>query len=91
MSNVVQFLEALARNPMPMTADEYATVVARVEMDSVAQKALLTRDADALNKALGGRIKMMCMVVPAENDEPQDDEEQDDGESPQREESSIAA
>jgi len=77
MSNVVQFLEALATSPKPLSPDEFAAAIERTELDPSAQKALLERNADALNKALGGRLKMMCMVVPAENDEPQEDEGSD--------------
>lgn len=77
MTNVVQFLETLARDPNPMSADQFTAAIARTEMDPSAQKALLERNAEALNKALGGRLKMMCMVVPAENDEPQEDEDND--------------
>ncbi|MFC5570423.1 hypothetical protein ACFPN1_10170 [Lysobacter yangpyeongensis] len=92
MSIAVQFLEALARNPKPLSDDEFAAAIAKTEMDPSAQKALLDRNAQALSKALGGRLKMMCMVVPAENDEPQQDEEPADGEDvPDRESSSVSA
>ena len=91
MSNVVQFLETLARNPKPLSAEDFAVSVANADLEPASQHALLARDADALNRVLGGRPMMMCLVAPAENDEPQD-EEQPDGEeeTPQRE-ASIAA
>lgn len=92
MSNVVQFLEALARNPKPLSAADFAVAVAAAELDPKAEAALLAHDTEALSRALGGRIKMMCMVVPAENDEPQQDEDKDsDDEVPEREASSRAA
>ena len=91
MSNVVQFLETLARNPKLMSADDFAVAIANAELGAASQQALLAKDANALNRVLGGRPMMMCLVAPAENDEPQDDEQPDgEEEAPQRE-ASIAA
>ncbi|MFC5578963.1 hypothetical protein ACFPOA_13195 [Lysobacter niabensis] len=81
MSNVVQFLEALARNPKPMSAEDLATAVANAELEPAARQAILSRDPDGLNRVLGGRLNVMCLVVPAENDEPQEGEERE-GEPP---------
>ena len=86
MSNVVQFLEALARNPKPMSAEDFATAVANAELEPAARQAILSRDADGLNRVLGGRLNVMCLVVPAENDEPQEGEERE-GETPPAEQS----
>lgn len=92
MSNVVQFLEALGRNPQPLSADEFVQVVTSAALEPGVQQALLDRDADALNQLLGGRLSVMCMIVPAENDEPQrEDEQEDEGEVPDDKESSRAA
>ena len=90
MSNVVQFLEAMARNPKLLSAEDFAGAVAHAELEPTAQRALLDGDATALNQALGARETMLCFVVPAENDEPQE-EEQEGEESPQKETSSRAA
>lgn len=91
MSNVVQFLEALARNPKPLSVEDFAAIVNQADVDVAAKQALLDRDADGLNSLLGGRAKMMCMIAPAENDEPQRDEEQEgEEEAPQREASRAA-
>jgi hypothetical protein len=90
MSNVVQFLEALARNPKSLTTEEFAIAVANAELDPAAREALLRGDTMALNQAVGGRATVMCFVVPAENDEPQEGEEEQE-ESPEREASSRAA
>lgn len=91
MSNVVQFLEALARNPKPLSAEDFAAAVVNAELDSASQQALLDRNAEALNRAIGGRLSMMCMIVPAENDEPQQDEDRDGEEDTPERESSRAA
>lgn len=91
MSNVVQFLEALARNPKSLSDEEFVTAVANAELEESAEQALLDRDAAALNAALGGRATMLCFVAPAENDEPQESDETEEEESPEREASSRAA
>jgi hypothetical protein len=91
MSNVVQFLETLARNPKPLSPEEFAAAVVNAELDTASQQALLAKDANALNRVLGGRPTMMCLVAPAENDEPQDDEQPDGDEEAPQSEASIAA
>jgi hypothetical protein len=91
MSNVVQFLEAMARNPKLLSAEDFAAAVAHAELEPTARRALLDGDATALNQALGARGTMLCFVVPAENDEPQEEEEQEGEEPPQKETSSRAA
>lgn len=78
MSNVVQFLEALARNPKPLSAEDVAAAVLGAGLDPDVQQAMLDRDANSLNRVLGGRATMLCFIAPAENDEPQKDEPQED-------------
>jgi hypothetical protein len=91
MSNVVQFLEALARNPKPLSAEDFAVAIANSELEPGAQQALLARDADVLNQLLGGRASMMCLIAPAENDEPQEEEREGEDDTPDREATSQAA
>jgi hypothetical protein len=91
MSNVVQFLEALARNPKPLSAEEFAAVVVGAELEPAAERAVLARDANAINQLLGGRISMMCLIAPAENDEPQEEEREGEDETPDSETTSRAA
>ena len=91
MSNVVQFLEALARNPKSLSADELAVAIANAELEPAARQAIMERDAQALNQVLGGRATMLCFVAPAENDEPKDDEQQEDEEEAPAREASIRA
>ena len=91
MSNVVQFLEAMARNPKPLSPDDFASAIAGTQLDQATKEALLQRDAIVLNELLGGRPKMICMIAPAENDEPkQDENDESEEESPTREESRAA-
>lgn len=82
MSNVVQFLEAMARNPKLLSAEDFAAAVVNFGLDPDAQNALIARDAGALNKVLGGRVSMMCLIAPAENEEPLEEDQEDQGETP---------
>lgn len=61
MSNVIEFLDRIGRNPMP-SAEAYADSVAVLDADAPEREALLARDADALNDLLGGRPVMWCSV-----------------------------
>jgi hypothetical protein len=91
MSNVVQFLETLARNPKRISAEEFIALVAEAGLDPVTERALLANDADALNRGLGGRISVACLIFPAE-DEPQEGEEREgEEEAPEQETTSLAA
>ena len=64
MSNVIQFLEAMGRNPgvHGLSAADYAASVALLEIDGAQQQALLDRNPAALNGLLEGRAKMFCMI-----------------------------
>ncbi len=71
MSNVIQFLESMGKDATlsTMSPAEYTAAVNALDVDDVAQHALLNRDHAALNNSLGGRMKMMMMLVPAEDDD----------------------
>lgn len=94
MSNVVQFLEALVRNPKPLSHEEFVVAVMRANLDPAIQEALIGRDVMALNRVLDARGSMCCIVFPADNEEPKEGEEQpqeDGGETPEQETTSKAA
>ena len=84
MSNVVQFLETLARSPRPLSKDQFIAAVLQAELEPVAEKALLARDVMALSRILDGRASMFCAIFPADNEEP-DNEEQPQEETPAEE------
>ncbi len=71
MSNIIQFLESMGKNAAlsTMSTEEYATAVKALGVDDAAQHVLLTRDPQLLSNLLGGRMKMMMALVPAEDDE----------------------
>jgi hypothetical protein len=92
MSNVVQFLEALARDPKQLSQDEYKALVFAATLNPAIERALLDGDMAALNRALKGRTEMACLIFPAE-DQPNDDEDkhQEEEETPEQEPSALAA
>jgi|SRR5687768_7875056 hypothetical protein len=77
MSNVVQFLEALSRDPKNLTAEDFAEAVAAANFDPTTREALLKRDPAVLNRLLGGRATVLAFVFPAEN-EPDGDQKEGD-------------
>lgn len=94
MSNVVQFLEALARNPQALSHDEFVAVVMQADLNPAIQAALLGRDVVALRRMMQVTDAMCCLVFPADNEEPKEGEErpQEDGdEVPQQDPSAKAA
>lgn len=91
MSNVVQFLEALARDPKQFSQDEYKALVFAATLNPAMERALLDGDMAALNSALKGRTEMACLIFPAE-DQPNDDEDKhQEEEAPEQEPSALAA
>ncbi|MFD0738439.1 hypothetical protein ACFQZQ_03950 [Lysobacter koreensis] len=68
MSNAIQFLESMGRNPSAthMSAFEYATTVAALDIEGAQKDALLERDESVLSNLLGGRDDMRCMIMAAE-------------------------
>jgi hypothetical protein len=77
MSNVVQFLESLSRDPSKLTEEEYVEAISVSGFDSKTRDALLKRDSTALNNALGGRATVLAFIFPAE---PEKEGEEKDGE-----------
>lgn len=68
MSNVIQFLEFLGRNPRALTDAEYASATMSFEVP--ARDALLARDPVSLATALHARAAMACVIATPDNDEP---------------------
>jgi len=61
--SIVQFLETLGGAPNQMSAANYAHAVEALGLDDAARDALLARDANAVNRLLGGRTVMRCMIA----------------------------
>ncbi len=81
MSNVIAFLEKMGNNAAlaQQAPQDYAAAVQALDVDHASRQALLDRDPSALNALLGGRLKMMCFLLPADGEEPQKDEQTPDG------------
>lgn len=73
MSNVIQFLESLGRNPLP--SGEYGAAVAALKIEDGERQALFDCDGMQLNELLSGRTKMYFMVATPHEDVPEDSPE----------------
>lgn len=73
MSNAIRFLETLGQNPAlsRLPADQLQVLIDGLDVDADQRNALRHADVDALNELVGGRAKMMCLII-APNDEPQE-------------------
>lgn len=60
MSNVIQFLESMGRNPA-MSAAQYAAAVDALNVSDSQKLALSQRDHAQLNVLLGGSVKPMML------------------------------
>lgn len=83
MSNVIAFLESLGKDAAlaGQSPQAYAAAVEALGLDDAPRQALLARDAAGLNDLLGGRMKMMCLLFPADGEKNNEDGEVPDGES----------
>jgi len=87
MSNVIQFLESMGKDAAlsNMSPEEFTAAVKALNVDDAAQHALLTRDPQLLNNLLGGRMKMMMALVPAEDDDQGEGDGHDDDQKKEEE------
>lgn len=92
MSNAIQFLEVLGRNPVQIKQSDrmYTEAVAMLNIAVEQRKALLARDVPALSRLLDGRSKMFCMIVAPDKESPADvpDDGQEDEQSDKEDEQS---
>lgn len=84
MSNVIAFLESLGKNAAQsqLSGEEYVAAVEALALDDAPRQALLDRDASALSGLMGGRLKMMCLLFPADGEEKKDGDVPADGDTP---------
>lgn len=84
MSNVIAFLEAMGQDAAKgqLQGEEYTAAVDALGLDDAPRQALLQRDASAIGDLLGGRMKMMCLLFPADGDEKKDDQQDDQNDGP---------
>lgn len=79
MSKVIRFLESVGAAPA-LLPDQYAELVAQLDVEDSERDALIGRDADVLGELLGGRPLMRCAVFePQRQPAEQPDQMPDDG------------
>lgn len=61
--SIVQFLETLGASPNTMSTANYANAVDALGLDDAARDALLARNADGINRVLGGRNNSRCLIL----------------------------
>lgn len=91
MSDVIRFLESLGRNPLPLSEAEFTAAVENAALSPETKRALLLRDIEALNREVGGRGFMLCLIYQPDNDEQPGREEPDGGEQPSEQEPEARA
>lgn len=65
MSNAIRFLESLAQDPAlaRLSETQRQALVDQLDLDPAQRHALREGDADALAQLLGGRERMMCLII----------------------------
>ena len=66
MSNAIQFLEAMGGQAR-LSASDYTTAIAALDVDGKQRQALLARNHAALSELLGGRAQMRCYIATPDN------------------------
>jgi hypothetical protein len=61
--SIVQFLETLGAASNQMSAANYVNAVDALGLDEAARDVLLRRDAEGINRLLGGRAAMRCLIA----------------------------
>lgn len=79
MSNLIQFLERLGSDTRlaNMSETDYLAAIDAASLDDAPKQALRSRDAGTLNDLAGGRLRMMCILFPAEGDDNKQDESEE--------------
>lgn len=72
MSQIIQMLEKLGSGARPADHD---AAIAMLGADAPVKRAFLANDVDAINAMLGGRTKMLCLIMTPE-DQPQRQEDE---------------
>jgi len=60
--SIVQFLETLGASPALSTAN-YVGAIDASGLDEATRDALLKRDAQGINRLVGGRAAMRCLIA----------------------------
>lgn len=65
MSNAIRFLESLAQDPAyaRLSESQRQALLDQLDVEPAQRDALRQGDADALSQLLGGRERMMCLII----------------------------
>ena len=71
MSNAIRFLESLAQDPAfaRLSESQRQDLLDQLDVAPAQRDALRAGDAESLSRLLGGRARMMCLII-APGDEP---------------------
>jgi hypothetical protein len=79
MRDVIEFLEELGKNAdLRLDLVDFESLLTNDDFDPEVKKAILEKDSKALELLLNARSKIVCMIVPAKEDEDDDDKDDDD-------------
>lgn len=87
MSNAIQFLESLGRNPAlgQPSAESYAASIAALDIDTTQRRTLLDRDVHALGALVGARDKMFCLILTPDQEPARRDDDDNGEDEPEKE------
>ncbi len=78
MINVIRFLEEMGRNAdLRLDRVDFETIVDSNDFDAETRDAILKNDNRSLEVLLNARSKIVCMIMPAEDDEEDKDKEEE--------------
>jgi hypothetical protein len=75
MSKVIQVLEQMSRDANGQNEDAINNLLATAQLDTEITTAIINKDVITLERQLDVRSDIVCMILPAEDDE---DDEGDD-------------
>lgn len=82
MKDVLKFLEDLGKNAdLKFERIDFASLLNNDDFDSEAKKAILSKDSKALEILLNARSKIVCMIMPAEEEDEEEEEDQSENRS----------
>jgi hypothetical protein len=79
MKSTLSFLEELGRNAdLRFDRVDFEALMNNDDFSPEVKEAILNRDRNALEMLLNARSKIVCMLIPAEENEDEDEDEGDD-------------
>jgi hypothetical protein len=82
MKNIISFLEELGKNAdLRLDRVDFESILNNDDFDPEARNAILNKDQQALEMILDARSKIVCLLVPAEEDEDDDKDDKDEEDS----------